>query len=616
MLAVPAFCGEPANHASISLQEFRKIPILEEGRIKPMETYAQTVLLQFSGRWSFNKLSAVEWLAKLLFTPEATHKDKVFLVNNPEVALAIGIIPEEKRRYSFAQLEPGFTKLDTLAMSADQIEEKKRSLVESELLRLYGNLRLYMDLSQAFQFAVPAEDFAVTNSEVRAKLKLPQSSGEFSFIDIASRADGLQTVADSLQNKPQEKWSQFEKDTFSLLNNLYQWSMHFRGMRFHMIAPIKENEVVWLSPWDAMAEEFQNDPIRGELIALGEMAKSFVANDQKEFDGANARYLQSLGSRTGNIRALKFLPLELIYNSLKPFAYSQFFYFLALVLTFWSLFSTRTIIYRLAFAFVVLGFLPHLAGIVVRILILYRPPVSSLYETFIYVGFLTVVIGIIVELSNRQRIGMLVSSICGTILLMIAGKFSAEGDTMKMLVAVLNSNFWLTIHVLHITAGYAICCAAGVLAHVFLIQAVVKPKDRAALEKTFRYVFIVLGFGLTLTLFGTAMGGIWADQSWGRFWGWDPKENGALLIVLWCAIMFHLRITRLIGPVGFAVGSALVIPVVMWAWFGVNLLGVGLHSYGFTQGIAINLTIYYVSEMAFVLGVLLLIRIRNPQLGT
>ena len=103
-------------------------------------------------------------------------------------------------------------------------------------------------------------------------------------------------------------------------------------------------------------------------------------------------------------------------------------------------------------------------------------------------------------------------------------------------------------------------------------------------------------------LTGTILGGIWADQSWGRFWGWDPKENGALLIVMWQIMMLHLRITGLVKPMGFALGMILNNIVVILAWFGVNLLNVGLHSYGFASGIAINISLFISFEFITGLG--------------
>jgi ABC-type transport system involved in cytochrome c biogenesis permease subunit len=169
-----------------------------------------------------------------------------------------------------------------------------------------------------------------------------------------------------------------------------------------------------------------------------------------------------------------------------------------------------------------------------------------------------------------------------------------------MLVAVLNSNFWLATHVTTITMGYAAACVGGLLGHIWLIQAVLGTNS-PVLDKTYKTTLGILGVALTLTFLGTNLGGIWADQSWGRFWGWDPKENGALMIVLWTALLFHAKEAKMIGPLGLAVGAVIGMMVVMWAWFGVNLLNVGLHSYGFTSGVATSLIIYAIFEVIFLM---------------
>ena len=124
-------------------------------------------------------------------------------------------------------------------------------------------------------------------------------------------------------------------------------------------------------------------------------------------------------------------------------------------------------------------------------------------------------------------------------------------------------------------------------------------------------MYAALAFGLAFTCIGTVMGGIWADQSWGRFWGWDPKENGALLIIIWCAILFHARLAGWIGRLGLAAGSIGAIIAVVLAWFGVNLLGVGLHAYGFTSGAARGLLVFLVAELLFLAVAMPLIRKRS-----
>jgi ABC-type transport system involved in cytochrome c biogenesis permease subunit len=184
-------------------------------------------------------------------------------------------------------------------------------------------------------------------------------------------------------------------------------------------------------------------------------------------------------------------------------------------------------------------------------------------------------------------------------MLMIAGKYALEGDTMGMLVAVLDSNFWLAAHVITIILGYAGIVLSGFIGHVYIIQKISQPHKKEMLKNTYQAVYSIQAFGIIFTFLGTVLGGIWADQSWGRFWGWDPKENGALLILLWSAILFHARKTNWIRETGMAFGTILGVIAVSLAWFGVNLLGVGLHSYGFTSGIARSLFLFIAFEVLF-----------------
>jgi ABC-type transport system involved in cytochrome c biogenesis permease subunit len=183
---------------------------------------------------------------------------------------------------------------------------------------------------------------------------------------------------------------------------------------------------------------------------------------------------------------------------------------------------------------------------------------------------------------------------------------------MKMLVAVLNSNFWLSTHVVCVTIGYSACLLAGAIGHFWLIRALwpaaVRPGETGdggkaeRLKEISKMVYGTLCFGLLFSFIGTVLGGIWADQSWGRFWGWDPKENGALLIVIWCVILLHARYWGYIRAFGMAQGAVFGAIVVSLAWFGVNLLNVGLHSYGFTTGAATKLFTYIGIELAFMIA--------------
>jgi ABC-type transport system involved in cytochrome c biogenesis permease subunit len=170
---------------------------------------------------------------------------------------------------------------------------------------------------------------------------------------------------------------------------------------------------------------------------------------------------------------------------------------------------------------------------------------------------------------------------------------------MPSLVAVLDTNFWLSTHVTTVTLGYAAGLLSAAIAHVFLIGRLIglRRNDRAFYKKVARMAYGVLCFGLLFSIVGTILGGIWANYSWGRFWGWDPKENGALLIVLWELMVLHLRMGGYVRDFGLCMLCLLGGLVVAFSWWGVNLLGVGLHSYGFTSGVMQILATFYLIEV-------------------
>jgi len=594
-----------------SVDAFAKLAILHEGRVKPVDTYARNLLLQFSGRTTLDRKPAVEWFSRLVFAPATTKNDKVFLINNPQIPMALGIEEEEKRRYSFNQLNRGFEKIVELARVAQQIDEKNRSIVEHEVLRIYHNVVLYTQFSFVSTFAFPHPDFQMTDPSIIAQLGLPRDQkGQFSFFDIVLTADALRAATHGLEEGSPQMWSQKEKKIFHLLANLFQWAQSYNDLPFHVIPSADLRDEVWFSPWDAINKEFHDERVKSEVSLLRDQIVHYWNGDQLAFDFALRAFEHSVKGRIDGRekKSVKQIPLELFYNKANFFMWAKIFYGLAFFVFVFSLFLPGWKLRKVAFGLVIAGLAVHMAAIIVRMVIMARPPVSNLYETFIFVGFVAVLLGIVIELIHKQWLGILVSSVCGVVLLFISAKFSAEGDTMKMLVAVLNSNFWLSTHVLSITTGYAGCCVAGIIGHLYIIQRLFKPKAKKLLEATYRNLVGALLFGLMMTFLGTMLGGIWADQSWGRFWGWDPKENGALLIVIWCAIIFHARIAKLIGPLGMAVGSVLGIIVVMWAWFGVNLLSIGLHSYGFTTGAASSLAIYIFSELLFLTLSLWIIR--------
>ncbi len=597
---------------SLSLKKLATLPLLENGRKMPLDTYARVKLLQFSGKSTFQKKSALEWMAKVLFNPTATISDKIFRINHPEVLTALGLPEEPRHRYNFNHLQPVINHLHQLAQASARLEEKDRSPVENELLRLYSNINMYISLSNTFQFAVQHSDFHILDPQTKKALGLDPQKEFFSFLDLFLNIDRIKSFSDVFQMKKVESWTAQEQEVFQISKNLYDWSQQFQRTPLAIFPSWSHNQEMWFSPWEALLTQIQSPAIQNEIIFLKLVTLNYLDKNQGKFDESLGLFFSSIQRRHPELLRTSHYSLEIFYNQFDPFYRSQFLYGFGLISVLLSLIFFKNVLYRTAFFLIAGAGLLHLSGIILRMIIMNRPPITNLFATFIYVSLICVLLGLILEWFNKKPLGLLLSSIAGLVLLLISNRFGAEGDSMGVLIAVLDSNFWLSTHVVCITTGYAGCCAAGIAGHVYLFQRLLKPQDQENLTNSYKAVYGILAFGLIFSFIGTVLGGIWADQSWGRFWGWDPKENGALLIVLWCAILFHARMDNLIHHLGFAVGTIFGIIVVMLAWFGINLLGVGLHSYGFTSGVANWLMGYIVFQITLVLALLFLIQRRIP----
>jgi ABC-type transport system involved in cytochrome c biogenesis permease subunit len=172
---------------------------------------------------------------------------------------------------------------------------------------------------------------------------------------------------------------------------------------------------------------------------------------------------------------------------------------------------------------------------------------------------------------------------------------------MEMMRAVLDSNFWLGTHVVTVTMGYGSTFLAGMLGVTWVLRRrLVYEPDPQTTKALVSLAYGVICFALLFSFIGTTLGGIWADQSWGRFWGWDPKENGALLIVLWNAMILHARFAGYARERGVMLMTVFGNIVTSLSWFGVNMLGIGLHSYGFMDKSLYWLTAFIFSQLSII----------------
>ena len=225
-----------------------------------------------------------------------------------------------------------------------------------------------------------------------------------------------------------------------------------------------------------------------------------------------------------------------------------------------------------------------------------RPPMSSLYEIVLLVALLLVAFesGAFLFCKRRSYTLMIPVTLMATALLFFARFVLEPGDTFQPIPSVLNSSVFLTIHVFTIALGFAAMILSGVVAHLVLYRKA-KPSPLYSLMDG------TLAFGMAFTVLGTLLGGVWADFAWGRFWGYDPKECGALFVILWAMLTLHLRAGKLVSLRGFALMNCFNVIVTLLCWFGVNLLGVGLHSYGFQSGSVIWLASFVVVDVVVII---------------
>ena len=233
-----------------------------------------------------------------------------------------------------------------------------------------------------------------------------------------------------------------------------------------------------------------------------------------------------------------------------------------------------------------LGFAIQAYGIYLRTVIAGRPPVSNMYESIIWVSWVVALFSTAYYFVWKSLYVRNIAALVAAFILILADKFPVVfSPAISPLVPVLRSNLWLTVHVLTITMSYGAFALAWGLGHALVFDYTLHPKKSERSKQLQWCLHLTLLVGVVLLAAGTILGGVWANYSWGRFWGWDPKETWALIALLGYLAVLHGRYAGWLGDFGIAVGAILAFLGVVVAWYGVNyVLAAGLHSYGFGGG--------------------------------
>ena len=593
------------------VKEFGSLPVLLNGRIQPLQSVGRNSLLMIRGKSSLRfeendekkKIKATQWLMEVVFRQEIADDRPLFLVHHPEVKSELGLDGlkdskgKERKYFSYNEItketteqtdphtgqsssEPkNFLTLRQQAARIGEIEDQLRTPLDKQFWALHTSLGMYLSL--------------------KASLRPPDSPD---FVQELNTYNETIPAAMAMSQNMSNLTPQQQQDLrlLSMFFNRYQNLDRLAHILAMPPTGAEGTSEEWSKIGKALMESMRAGEVHPAAMAYAKIGEAFRAGNAATFNQEVANYRNWLSGK-GFVEQQKKGRTEFFFNTYEPFYKSMVVYVVALLLGVFYWLNFTPWVRQAGFWLLALALVVHSAGLIFRMVLEDRPPVTNLYSSAVFVGWGAVGLCLILERIFKDGIGTVVASMVGFSTLIIAHHLSLSGDTMQMMQAVLDTNFWLATHVVVITIGYSAMFVAGFLAIVYILRGFFTTgldKDTAMALK--RMVYGIICFATLFSFVGTILGGIWADQSWGRFWGWDPKENGALLIVLWCAITLHARWGGMIkerGLMGMAVFGNI---VTAFSWFGVNMLGVGLHSYGFMDKAMFWLMAFIISQVAII----------------
>jgi ABC-type transport system involved in cytochrome c biogenesis permease subunit len=586
---------------------FGALPVLSNGRVQPLDSLARNSLLQLHDKqtlaiepWKTDTedLTATQWLMEMLMKPEQADTRPVFRIDHPELKgllkLPLDGDPAKQtdgKNFSLNQFKERMPALQRESMRASQLKDQQRNQFDQAVMRLASGVSLYMKLQNTLQ-PQNAQDWEKEFAGLRANLPAAMKAAQAQ----AAKQEFDQVALDRVMNDLRRVEEMGEREPPLL------------------VPPVQPDgpREGWKRMNEALIDMARGQPISFAVESYAHLSGAYKNNRVIEFNQLVADYRNALReTHPGDLRKVG---AEQYFNDFSPFYTAMCIYLLAglLAIFYWFSPAQFELVRQTAFSLIVLAWVVHTSGLIFRMVLEGRPPVTNLYSSAVFIGWGVVVFGMVLEAVWKRSIGICVAAVLGFTTLIIAHHLAMMGDTMEMMRAVLDTNFWLATHVVVVTLGYAATFVAGAIGIVGIVAGVImavfklprnpasKPFAGDLMKVLAKMIYGVICFATLFSFVGTVLGGIWADQSWGRFWGWDPKENGALIIVLWNALVLHARwggLVRERGLMNLAIGGNI---VTAWSWFGVNMLGIGLHSYGFTNAAFFYLSFFVVSQLGLI----------------
>ncbi|WII71920.1 cytochrome c biogenesis protein CcsA [Bdellovibrio sp. 22V] len=451
--------------------------------------------------------------------------------------------------------------------------------------------------------------FEVRNHQVLESLNLPKDQRYFSGEELFA-GERFNLLRQELQGKREtkEKLNPYFQALQRLENQFFVFQEVAAGRMLKVVPPKEGDNWIAVADLEGETQAKFMDLTKAFVTYIGAMAEGKPTTDVgAELDKAVASFEQSAGANNPALyEATKKVGAEVHYNSFHPFRWAYVFYFLAFLslLLVWTL--NKESIMKVAWVFLAIGFALNTYGFALRMYIMERAPVSNMYETVVWVAWGTVLFAAILEIIYKFRLILVAGTLVGAFGLVIADFAPAVLDpTLQPLEPVLRSNYWLTIHVMTITISYAaffLAFGLGDIGLIYYLRGEEKHQDK--IKAIVTGIYRAMQIGVAFLAPGIILGGIWADYSWGRFWGWDPKETWALIALLGYLAVLHARYAGMIKHFGMVVTAVVTFSLVIMAWYGVNfVLGAGLHSYGFGAGGVEYVSAFVAAHILFIIYV-------------
>lgn len=446
--------------------------------------------------------------------------------------------------------------------------------------------------------------FWIHYAATKSLLSLPTTQERFSFDELAAPLKQQFTDPSAEISHLLHITQSYSRGIDTSLNMLPSRLSSGEWLSLHRLEQNSKNFTVFSDAHFSWIQQsylnLKKEVLQGDEDAINEAAAEFSDAFSAAYTTlAGTPYQVAMGKHLlyptwGHLR------IETLYYQLPLAEIAIIFYVIALLLlilarpssVYWGVLSLVT-----AFAI-------HTILLALRCYVLQRPPVSNMFETVVYVPWIATTIALICHFISPNRL-MLIAGAIVSVGLLVLLKITQANAQLENVQAVLDSQYWLIVHVLMVVGSYGAFAICAVLAHLYLIGTWWYAQQSSITTLLARSILHTMYIGVALLIPGTILGGVWAAESWGRFWDWDPKESWAFISACVYLLIIHAYTFRRIGDFGLAIGAIAGIVAISFTWYGVNyILGTGLHSYGFGSGGEQYYFIYIAAELLFIIYIL------------